>query len=519
MNPSVNRRDFIKGLSLLALAPFVSASAQEGAASEQQASSGVETSPNVLIILFDALSATHMSLYGYPRATTPNLARFAERATVYHTHYAGGNFTTPGTASLLTSAYPWSHRAFNFGGTVAKSYEQHNLFSAFAGRGYTRIAYTHNPLANTHLYRFGKDIDLYLSPSEFCLRGGLFSYTDRIFPKDTDIASRSFHDMVEHPRKIQPSLFLSQFDKVTGKAAQLIALEKYGGDFPRGLPAVSSAQLFFLLEHAIEGMKAILNAVSQPYVAYFHLYPPHGPYNPRREFTGIFDDGWKPAPKKAHFFSQGISTPELDKRRLHYDEYLAYADAEFGRLLDYLEQSGQLDNTIVLFTSDHGELFERGIQGHDTPTLYDPVIHVPLLIARPGQQQREDVFALTSCIDLLPTLLHLTGQAIPEWCEGMLLPNIGTPKATSERSIFAIEAKSNPKKAPLNKATVSLRKGQYKLICYLGYEAQGEEFELYDLENDPEEREDTFVSQRTIAAELRNELETHLQTIDQPYSL
>ena len=64
-----------------------------------------------------------------------------------------------------------------------------------------------------------------------------------------------------------------------------------------------------------------------------------------------------------------------------------------------------LDDTYVIVTSDHGEMFERGIRGHVTPTLYEPVIRVPLLIAKPGQREREDVYAPTSCVDLLPTLL------------------------------------------------------------------------------------------------------------------
>ncbi|MBK9781637.1 MAG: sulfatase-like hydrolase/transferase [Anaerolineales bacterium] len=69
---------------------------------------------NVLIIVFDAMSAYNLSLYGYDRETTPNLARLSKRATVFHNHFAGGNFTTPGTASILTGSLPWTHRAIRF---------------------------------------------------------------------------------------------------------------------------------------------------------------------------------------------------------------------------------------------------------------------------------------------------------------------------------------------------------------------------------------------------------------------
>src|SRR5262245_33474577 len=69
--------------------------------------------PNIIVLLIDTLSARHMSLYGYERQTTPNFERFAARASVYHSHYSGGNFTTSGTATLLTGRYPWGHRAIN----------------------------------------------------------------------------------------------------------------------------------------------------------------------------------------------------------------------------------------------------------------------------------------------------------------------------------------------------------------------------------------------------------------------
>ncbi|MDH5646998.1 MAG: sulfatase-like hydrolase/transferase, partial [Candidatus Heimdallarchaeota archaeon] len=87
---------------------------------------------NILIIVFDTLSAENISLYGYARETMPNLSRIADRATVYHQHYAGGPFTTPGTASLLTGTYPWTHRAFGIQGKVIDKFIDKNIFSLFS---------------------------------------------------------------------------------------------------------------------------------------------------------------------------------------------------------------------------------------------------------------------------------------------------------------------------------------------------------------------------------------------------
>ena len=95
-------------------------------------------------------------------------------------------------------------------------------------------------------------------------------------------------------------------------------------------------------------------------------------------------------------FSTGVNPDVLIQQRRMYDEFIAYVDDEVRRLFDLLEQNGTLDNTIVILTSDHGELFERGIAGHSTNSLNDPILNIPLFIWKPGQTQRVDVFERTS---------------------------------------------------------------------------------------------------------------------------
>ena len=105
-----------------------------------------------------------------------------------------------------------------------------------------------------------------------------------------------------------------------------------------------------------------LPAMQQPYLGYFHVLPPHEPHNPRKEFIGIFQDDYAPIPKPRSPFSEGLTDDFLKKSRMEYDENLAYADSEFGRLYDAMLQQGTLDNTVVIVTADHGEMFERGIE-------------------------------------------------------------------------------------------------------------------------------------------------------------
>ena len=145
MKNQITRRDFLKLAGLLPLG--LTAPRFLNALNAQQ-----KQRQNVIVVVFDALSAYNISLYGYQRETMPNLARLAERAVVYHNHYAGGNFTTPGTASLLTGTLPWKHRAFDLFTKTDESFIEKNIFTAFPD--HYRLAYTHNTVADTLLTQF-----------------------------------------------------------------------------------------------------------------------------------------------------------------------------------------------------------------------------------------------------------------------------------------------------------------------------------------------------------------------------
>jgi uncharacterized sulfatase len=212
-------------------------------------------------------------------------------------------------------------------------------------------------------------------------------------------------------------------------------------------------------------------------------------------------------------------TMQRNQRRV-YDEFILYTDSEFGRLVEQLESGGFLENTWIVFTSDHGEMFERGIWGHRTPALFQPVIQIPLVIMEPGQKTRRDVFTSTSAVDVLPTMLKVTGHDVPAWVEGEVLSPFSDTAPDEERRIYAVEATDSEKYGPLGPASVMMVKGRYKLTYYSGYEELGEldpYFELYDLENDPEEMNDIYQSEPETAKELRDELLQKIAEVDKPY--
>jgi arylsulfatase A-like enzyme len=229
-------------------------------------------------------------------------------------------------------------------------------------------------------------------------------------------------------------------------------------------------------------------------------------------------DGYEAPVKPRHPFRGGKSPEEVDIRRTAYDEYISYVDAEFARLYAALEVAGILENTWLVLTSDHGEIFERGLTGHGHSSLFDPSLRIPLLIFAPGQNARQNVEENTSAVDLMPTLLHLTGQEIPSWAEGRVLPPFG--KDHSPRDIFSLQAIGASHDLPIEKATIMLLRDNLKLVYFYGYRDLGGDrqyIELYDIENDPDELQNLAARQPALRDELLDDVKTKIEEFNAPY--
>jgi arylsulfatase A-like enzyme len=209
---------------------------------------------------------------------------------------------------------------------------------------------------------------------------------------------------------------------------------------------------------------------------------------------------------------------ELIKKRRLYDEFILYVDYEFDRLYRGLEASGLLENTYLVLTSDHGEMFERGILGHMTPSLHQPVIHTPLVIFPPGQKSRIDVAESTSAIDLLPTLASVSGVKIPSWAEGRVLPPFGPSTPSLSRDVFAVQMEEIGRNNSIARGTVMMVRGWHKLIWYFGYPELGsdqEMVELYDLRADPQELQNLAIEGGGLTDQLLEAAKTKLAEMDQ----
>jgi arylsulfatase A-like enzyme len=509
-----SRRDFLKlaaaysaGAALAGLQPALSRLTQPA-----------NKRPNIIILLFDAMSARNLSVYGYPRRTSPNLERFAERATVYHSHTSGGNFTSPGTASMLTGLYPWHHRAINNDSPVRRDLVENNLFHRI-GEDYLRMGYGQNLWADLFLRQFQADLDLHLPVTSFLPKGDAVLPGEH-FPNDSAIAYFALDTFPfttrQEVKNVPGSLLWGYLDLIRSRIVSRGKTIRAMDDYPNGMPFNG----YFLYENpdVFRGLEALLEKLTgedKPLFGYFHFFSPHFPYGPRKKFTGIFPPMELTNTKRHPLAVMNAPSQGVTILRDFYDGYIADLDSELGITLDFLEQNGILDTSYVIITSDHGELFERGEFGHGSQLLFDPVIHIPLLISAPGQKQRRDVHSPTSNVDFLSTILNLAGKSYDQ-TDGQLLPGFGGAE-DSQRSIFSMVAKNASTNAPFKIGTVSLTKGEYKLIHYFGHKKYLDQFEMYSLPNDPEEKNNLYSSGFPEAQHMKEELIDALATANKPY--
>ena len=472
------------------------------------------SSPNILVVVFDAWSAANVSLYGYPRETTPNINKLAEKAIVYHNHYSGGSFTSPGTASLLTGRYPWTHQVVKEFQMLTQTDIHKNIFSLLRD-DFFQAAYTHNPLADTLIKQQSSNITEYVSREKLYLTKDIVF--DRWLTKDYQFANLArqlaFYQQLQ---RFQPSILFQWIYQL----AIYQDVEEIEKKYPRGIPTMGDSAQRFSLEESIDWIINNASDWQAPFFGYFHLLPPHEPYNTRQEFIDVFrDDGFIPEEKPMHPFSIQYAAERRLLDRQQYDEFILLVDEEFARLYNLPEQRGALENTWIILTSDHGESFERGMYHHETRLLFNPVIHTPLLIFPPGLENRIDVTQTTSSVDLVPTILQLANMEIPDWVEGIPLPLTATEDIPT-RPVFSMNFVENRPKLPYTVGTIAMFFKGYKIMKLIGYpELEGNTLvEVYHLDSDPEEMDNLVLKNDPVVAELEIMLDAYLAEANEKFS-
>ncbi len=505
MDNSTKRRNFLKSISIMSAAVV----------SEPLANRlpGIKAStPHVIILILDAWSARNVGLYGYARDTMPNLTKFAEKAIVYKNHYSNANYTIPGTSSLLTGTHPWTHRAFNLGSLVKPELTDKQIFEFMSG-SYQTLGYAQNVYPDQLLGQFQKSLNIHIPFSKYNLND-IVVYDEKVFEKDTYSAFAAFEDNIFARNDSTPgSLFFGTAKKIVDKRDQKTTLDAIPDIYEDGPP---KSLEYFLISDLVDGLISQIKAFTQPSFMYFHVFPPHGPYKAyKHHYQRFLKDKYLPIEKPVHPLIDNIKNQEdMNADRMSYDALIASLDEELGRFFTYFEDSGMKEKTHLFITSDHGEMFERGHVGHWDKMLYEPVLHVPLIVSTPGITARVDVTEKTNNIDLFPTIAHLTNNPTPPWAEGEILPELGGSR-NADRSIFTMDVSNNPIRQAIREYSFSLHRGKYKMIKYNYSAYQGTEF--YDLAADPEEMNDLYSTKPATAIEMERQLDEKMAEINAPY--
>lgn len=233
-----------------------------------------------------------------------------------------------------------------------------------------------------------------------------------------------------------------------------------------------------------------------PFLLYVHTMDPHAPYAPPEPFRAAFAPTADQMPQWQPRWRWPMEAlPHLSDL---YDAEIAFNDDSFGALLDFLEERGLYDDTLILFASDHGEEFKEHGRWRHGANLHAETLNFPLIVKFPDQREGIRVEAAVQHIDLLPTILAGVGLEIPSALEGRDLAAVAaghSPAAELESS--GIYSHLRLGRGPLIYSLVS---GQWKLIRR--QTAEGWEPSLFDWRQDPTEIHDRASEMPVLAAVL-----------------
>jgi arylsulfatase A-like enzyme len=430
----------------------------------RQAHTGDSGRPRGVIILWiDTLRLDHLDAYGYERETAPNLKRMASEGVLFRNNVSQATWTKVSTPSLVTSLYPSTHGVKEFSGFLPASAV--TLAELYREAGYATVSFASN-------------------------------------------------------------LFTGQF---TNLQQGFEELHEDGS-----LPEVGSSKTS---REYIDRFTGWLEAHDDvPFFAFLHLYDPHDPFEPRPPYATLWAD---PEMKEHHEeeldevrrvitepLAQAFGMPsrkQLEQVGIDADAYVAYdqdwydgsirgLDVEVGRLFEQLRALGLDETTLVVFASDHGEEFlDHGRTFHGQ-TVYGELSRVPLFMRWPaGFPGGRTVDATTETIDIMPTLLSLSGIEAPENIQGQSFAPLLTGDESAWRSGPAISEKAKTQGVgapwPAESESYSVVEGDWKLVHNRIPEEGSPEFELYRFFDDPLDQENVADENPDVVLRLAEALD------------
>lgn len=398
---------------------------------------------NLLLVSLDTTRADHLTCYGGAEGTTPHLDALAADGIRFERALATAGLTPMSHASMLTGRNPYAHGLRVFFGDLDHSLPRDvpSLPELLGHLGWSTAAF----------------VSAYPVSQAFGLDRGYQTFSssvdDRIETLDPSQSQR-------------PERFWS--DAASNRTQ-------------RRSDATTDAALTWLEEHAETG----------PWHLWVHYFDVH-------DFSLV--------PPLAYAREKGVTyTPELPPtsvpaREAMYDFELEYMDGQFGRLIEWLQSTGQYEDTVIIVVADHGQGLEDGLKRHGWPShrlLYDWSIHVPLLLrlpesvaaALPLPERGRVIPEQVRTIDLLPTVLELFDLPPPEGIEGRSLMTLLRGELDEPRTAYADALNLQERYVKIEALPERQRDDLYAVVeerwKLIWHRSQPERSELYDLEADP----------------------------------
>lgn len=451
--------------------------------------------PNILWYCTDQQRFDTIAALGNPHINTPGLDAFLTESVTFTHAYCQSPICTPSRASFLTGMYPG---ALGVTGNGYSHFPKH-LESRLLPHRLAKQGYDCGLVGKLHL----------ASPAQGQEPRVNDGYRYFQYSHDHKGPNDSGNDYAAWLRAMgqSPDALLDE-RQVSSMAAyrQGANLQSFSGFYEptRESDNVPAAlhQSYWCTEKAVEFIDQN-RGCDQPWFLSVNPFDPHPPFDAPWEYYRRYDPAAMPG---AHFVAGDLehqqrlvdagidfqSKPQHpDSRNIHHLQASYYAmieqlDHEFGRLISYLDDTGQRENTLVVFCSDHGEsLGDHGMLLKGC-RFFEGLVRVPLMICWPAKYQaglRSD--ALVELMDLAPTLAEAAGLEIPYYYQGQSLRPLLQGLTTEHRKFVRCEFYAGINYPDETHATM-YRDERYKLINYHGKGLT----ELYDLQEDPWEHED-----------------------------
>lgn len=430
---------------------------------------------NVLLITADQHRRDALGCNGNPHISTPHLDRLAAEGANLVGHTTSSPTCTPARSSILTGRYARSHGAWAVGttlppetGGLAQWLGAAGYHCAITGKahfepemtGYVERLDRSRPYYGFHQTHITEDNQI----------GEYLDWIRREHPQHLAAVREIAHETLHQP---------SRMGKVDGRIAGC-----YVSQVPEHLH-----QTAWIVDRAIDAI-AQARGRGQPWFVWCSFVTPHHPWTPPEPFASAYDPARLPPPRRRPGENEGIGDgsshldglPDSEYQRMCalYYAMISHLDAHVGRLRAALERSGELERTIILYTSDHGDY--NGDHGliRKGGLLYDSLLRVPMLLRLPrGACAGRTLEALSQHEDLAPTILDLLGLPLPQETQGHSLAPLLTRTGEFPRGTAVYEQRGwSPRDG-----VYGVRRGSWKLLRYP--DTRG--WVLVDLRSDPDE--------------------------------